>query len=376
MKLVSLEKDSNIIIDRKLITFLNPDYVYLPIGNSKLLVNQNDLLSKNMPVSQNVLSTISGYALGLITKNVFSEPQKCLVVENDFKEKDNNLKTRRKDITIETILKSLENHDDYLYNIFKSLKNCDEIILNTINDEPYVINKIINFKENINDILEFLDKLSILYKSKNIRIIVKNIDSDIIDECLNVLGTYPNIGITLVNDEYLLGRKDILLERLRIDVNKTLYLDSNDLERLINLVKYNKVSTTKIITISGDALKKSIVLKVKKYTLLKEIINKYLKIITDDYTIVVNNLLCGLKSDENLIISEEVESIHFMKNKHEKTERCIKCGKCINVCPMGINVVKYLKKKVNDPRCIDCGLCSYVCPSFINLKEFVRGDKS
>lgn len=56
----------------------------------------------------------------------------------------------------------------------------------------------------------------------------------------------------------------------------------------------------------------------------------------------------------------------------EMTE-CIKCGRCINHCPLNLNPVGYAKGlKFNNPEeliklkvnlCMECGICSYVCPA-------------
>ena len=41
-------------------------------------------------------------------------------------------------------------------------------------------------------------------------------------------------------------------------------------------------------------------------------------------------------------------------------EKCLNCGLCYRVCPLGINPLK------KNSKCIKCGLCNYVCPSNIN----------
>jgi formate hydrogenlyase subunit 6/NADH:ubiquinone oxidoreductase subunit I len=40
-----------------------------------------------------------------------------------------------------------------------------------------------------------------------------------------------------------------------------------------------------------------------------------------------------------------------------ETSSCIHCGKCEQVCPMGIDV----KKNPNSPECIRCGNCVRAC---------------
>ena len=52
---------------------------------------------------------------------------------------------------------------------------------------------------------------------------------------------------------------------------------------------------------------------------------------------------------------------------------CIKCGRCINHCPLHLNPVGYAKAlQLENPEelirlkvnlCMECGVCSYVCPA-------------
>ena len=61
---------------------------------------------------------------------------------------------------------------------------------------------------------------------------------------------------------------------------------------------------------------------------------------------------------------------------------CIKCAKCVSVCPMGLE--PYLLSKLakmqkwdmaeehNTVDCIECGCCSYTCPSYLPLLDYIR----
>lgn len=61
---------------------------------------------------------------------------------------------------------------------------------------------------------------------------------------------------------------------------------------------------------------------------------------------------------------------------------CIRCAKCVNVCPMGLNPA-FLMRDVQYKDweraergyvvdCIECGSCSYTCPSTRPLLDFIR----
>ena len=65
-----------------------------------------------------------------------------------------------------------------------------------------------------------------------------------------------------------------------------------------------------------------------------------------------------------------------------KESACIKCAKCVEACPMGLE--PYLLSKLaklqkwdmaeehNTIDCIECGCCSYTCPSYIPLLDYIR----
>ena len=65
-----------------------------------------------------------------------------------------------------------------------------------------------------------------------------------------------------------------------------------------------------------------------------------------------------------------------------KENVCIKCAKCVEACPMGLEpfllskLAKLQKwdmaEEHNTIDCIECGCCSYTCPSYIPLLDYIR----
>ena len=61
---------------------------------------------------------------------------------------------------------------------------------------------------------------------------------------------------------------------------------------------------------------------------------------------------------------------------------CIKCAKCVEACPMGLEpylLSKQARKKAWDAMeanditsCIECGCCQFTCPANIPLLDYVR----
>jgi Fe-S-cluster-containing hydrogenase component 2 len=43
-------------------------------------------------------------------------------------------------------------------------------------------------------------------------------------------------------------------------------------------------------------------------------------------------------------------------------EKCIGCGVCVNICPVGAISMNNGKAEINGNKCIDCGRCIQACP--------------
>ena len=74
------------------------------------------------------------------------------------------------------------------------------------------------------------------------------------------------------------------------------------------------------------------------------------------------------------------------KNRYAvEDSRCLRCGKCIEACPMKLMPVLMYKalqsndieemKSINLMDCIECGCCAYTCPASIPLVLGFRSGK-
>ena len=72
--------------------------------------------------------------------------------------------------------------------------------------------------------------------------------------------------------------------------------------------------------------------------------------------------------------------------KRKPMQNCIRCGRCVTVCPMGLE--PYYLMTVSDKQiwenaensrvmdCIECGSCSYTCPADRPLLDYIRLGKN
>ena len=78
--------------------------------------------------------------------------------------------------------------------------------------------------------------------------------------------------------------------------------------------------------------------------------------------------------------------IPTLEAKRKAMKDCIRCAKCVSVCPMGLNPTLLMnltefevwdgaeKHRITD--CIECGSCSYTCPADRPLLDYIRLGKS
>lgn len=135
------------------------------------------------------------------------------------------------------------------------------------------------------------------------------------------------------------------------------------------------------VVVSGGAVPSPVLIKARIGTTTNEIIDRVNGRLDNVAKVVVGGALRGVPQfGEDIAVSNNSKAILFLNEKeaqHEKEVSCIRCAKCIRVCPEGLNPIK-LKDlwergekeefiKFGGRKCIECGLCSYVCPSKIEV---------
>jgi len=89
-------------------------------------------------------------------------------------------------------------------------------------------------------------------------------------------------------------------------------------------------------------------------------------------------------SREDIPITKGCSGILALDNSGalDEEQPCIRCGRCINACPMQLaptEIDRYVRKdmfdaaeKINAMNCIECGACTWSCPARRNLTQSCR----
>ncbi|MEG2429870.1 MAG: SLBB domain-containing protein, partial [Oscillospiraceae bacterium] len=138
----------------------------------------------------------------------------------------------------------------------------------------------------------------------------------------------------------------------------------------------------KRITIDGDCVKTPMNLSVPIGTPIKNLL-EFCGVLDNYDKVLMGGPMMGIPIyDIEMPIIKNVNAITVLSenmSKPPKTTNCIRCGKCISVCPMKLMPANferaYDKKDINMLEelsinlCILCGSCSYICPAKRNLAQ-------
>lgn len=122
-------------------------------------------------------------------------------------------------------------------------------------------------------------------------------------------------------------------------------------------------------------------------TSVKEIIDYCGGIVGDDVTVKMGGPMMGSPlTDTDVPVIKGSNGILAVGTDHTVEEECIKCGRCVDVCPMELEPLNFAKladagdaetlQSIHIMDCFECGCCQYICSSKIPLVTKIRAGKS
>lgn len=155
-------------------------------------------------------------------------------------------------------------------------------------------------------------------------------------------------------------------------------------------VYFGKPLIERCITITGSYVKEPMNLWVRIGTLLSDLKEPLGGFIKEPERIIVGGPMMGIAQyTMDVPIVKGTSGILFLSREdmdRQEESVCIRCGKCIDVCPMGLaptTLMHYVKKKrfqeakaLGIPHCYECGACAYICPAKIPLLDYMKFGKA
>ena len=147
--------------------------------------------------------------------------------------------------------------------------------------------------------------------------------------------------------------------------------------------------TERIVTISGEAIAKPQNFIVRIGTPFRDLIAAADGLTDETERVISGGPMMGVaQADLSVPVIKATNSILCLpKDKNGAAENpvCLRCGKCVAVCPMRLQplyLYRYGKcgnvkelNRLNQMDCMECGSCAYTCPGKLPLVETFRKSK-
>lgn len=398
----------------EIVEFKKPKEVYIPLicGNDTditVIPKVGDYVYKGNIVGNNkgifkmfIHSSVSGKVKAIENKNHPSGKQvKCLIIENDFKEQLKEIKGTKENIhdySKEEFIDIIKNAGIIgmggagfpTYVKFDTDKKIKTLIVNAVECEPYVSTDYMIVKTKFKEILEAIDAIMEINKIDECFIGVKKSNTELIKLINQYIGTYLKIKLKKVPNRYPMGWERALVKSTvgatydKLPIEKGIVVSNVSTIYAINeALKTGLPILERVITLSGEYAKKPTNILVKIGTPIHELLETF-EIKDKKLALIAGGPMMGesLANDQSMITKELNAILALPPLKREETP-CLRCGKCIEVCPVNICPVlirdsSHNKRKLsslNPENCISCGLCSYICPARIDLRKIVNEAK-
>ncbi len=273
----------------------------------------------------------------------------------------------------------------------------DSLIINAAECEPYITSDYREMIENSDNVLEGIKFLKDILQIENVYIGIERNKPKAIKTFEQLTAGEENIKVIRLNSTYPQGAEKVISYTAtgRIITEGTITSEHGIIVMnvstvgFINHYRKNGVPlVSRRVTIDGDAVNTPCNIRVPIGTKISDILK-----FTDTNLEGINKLISGgpmmgvcLYDFDTPVSKTNNAFLAFQKSADIKNTmflpvqtNCIRCGRCINACPLGLMpeaLEKAYDKQDKDTLnkfkinlCMNCGSCTYVCPAKRNLAE-------
>jgi electron transport complex protein RnfC len=278
-------------------------------------------------------------------------------------------------------------------------KKAEVLIINGVECEPYLTADHRLMMEKGEEMMVGVKILMIALGVNKAMIGIENNKPDAIEYLTQVAHQYDGITVHGLKVKYPQGAEKQLIKalinrevpsgKLPIEVG-TVVNNAGTAFAVYEAVQKNKPLVERVVTITGKSVKSPGNFMVRLGTPVAELIEAAGGLPEDTGKIIGGGPMMGKALNSlDVPIVKGTSGILIMKEEEagrKPVVNCIRCSKCVSVCPMGLEpfliekVVMFEdyeraeKERVMD--CIECGSCQYTCPASRPLLDYLRLGKS
>ena len=334
----------------------------------------------------------------------------AVVIENDFKDEAVPAKTDDRpleQLDIDEILHTIREAGivgmggaAFPGNVkaLSAMGKVDTLIANACECEPYITADDSLLRTNPEHVLEGMLLLRHILNPERVVLAVEDNKKEAIEKIRGMLKDYPAIELAVLPTMYPQGAEKQLIQsltgrevppgQLPVSVNCAVF-NVSTYAAIYRAVRLGVPLTQRIVTISGEAIAQPQNFIVRIGTSFHDLIKVAGGLHDKTERVISGGPMMGIaQSDLSVPVIKATNSILcLLKDVNGAAENpvCLRCGKCISVCPMLLQPL-YMYRFTNAGRvdelqrlnvldCLECGSCAFTCPGKLPLVETFRKGK-
>ena len=274
----------------------------------------------------------------------------------------------------------------------------DTLIANACECEPYITADDALLRTSPEQVLKGMRILAQLLQPEKIILAVEDNKVLAIAKIRSVLGNYPGITLQVLPTRYPQGAekqliqavtgREVLPGKLPVSVGCAVF-NVSTFAAISRAVLRGFPLIQRIVTVSGEAISQPQNFAVRIGTSFHDLIEIAGGLNEKTERVICGGPMMGVAQDDlNVPVVKATNSVLcLLKDRNGAAENpvCLRCGKCVSVCPMRLQPL-YMYRYVNAGRldelerlhimdCMECGSCAFTCPGKLPLVERFRKGK-
>ncbi len=187
---------------------------------------------------------------------------------------------------------------------------------------------------------------------------------------------------------YTITKKKVPMGKLPMDVG-CIVINIGTVAQVYKALSKGTALNERVVTVSGDAIAtpSNVLARVgTPFSYIKDACGGFIK---EPKKVIMGGPMMGIAGVAiNIPVVKGTSGILFLSQEYAKSYEelnCIRCGRCVSVCPMNLiptlldtcsrrdDLEGLVKNSVMN--CLECGSCTYVCPSKRYLVQSIRVGK-
>ncbi|WP_409229303.1 electron transport complex subunit RsxC [Gudongella sp. SC589] len=355
--------------------------------------------SRDKGISTDIHSSVSGRVVAIENRRVFRGESLCVVVENDFLDECETLKSIVDHLESEEFSQRIQAAGitgkggagfptAIKYN--KEHKDVEYLVVNGSECEPYSTSDYRCMVEYSDEIVRIIQAIGRIYRIDDTYIALEDHMEEAIknlQESIDKAGA-EHIRLHILPSQYPQGHAGLQIrEVLGIEIMEgqrsgdigVLQSNVSTIKAIHDAVFLNRPLVKRIITVTGEMIREPKNLMVRIGTPVSHLIEECGGLLEGEVDMINGGPMMGrLFEDTDIPVDKDTTTLLFLQREPERIEsECIRCARCIDNCPVDLQPIvisnsyregAYDKAPaLRSESCISCGTCTFVCPANIPL---------